>query len=624
MTRLGAALCLLLILLVPAPAPADDEAEKKPETLEELKAAVAAVVEENDVPAVGVAMVDATGPVWVGSIGKANLENDSDADEDSLFRIGSTSKMFVALSVLKLVEEGRLSLDDKLADLAPEIVFENQWEGQDPVRVVHLLEHTTGWDDIHLPEYANNDPTPLTLKQGLDFHPHSRVSRWKPGSRMSYCNAGPPVAAYIVQKITGQDFESYVQENFFAPMGMLQATYRLTDAVEEKGVTLYANGNQPQDYWHIIMRPSGSINASPKDMAEMVAFFLNRGMVGDRQLISAESLARMERTESTTAAKAGLEVGYGLNNYSSSHEGWMYRAHDGGVNGGLTELAYLPEAGAGHAIMINSDDYASFREISGLVRDYETRELEAALVEQTAEIMAEHSGIEGLYYPINPRQQVSFFLDRVLNIYRLYFEDGKLIQKPLLGGDPDAYVAISTTQFRSSETGAITLVRTEDPLAGPVVHVGTLVLKPASPLVVYLQLGVAILWNLAIVTSFLYFLVWGVRKLRGKIPSGATVRIRVWPLLAGASIAAFIGFFVLGMSDPFQQLGKPSAIAVGIMLSTILFALFAALGVSAAIRERHTSMNRVNYWHSSIASFLHAIVAVYFLWFGVIGLMTWA
>lgn len=624
MTRFCAAAYLLFVLLAPLPVAADDEAEKKPETLEELKAAVAAVVEENDVPAVGIAMVDKTGPIWVGSIGKANLENDIDADEDSLFRIGSTSKMFVALSVLKLVEEGRLSLDDRLADLAPEIVFANQWEEQDPVRVVHLLEHTTGWDDIHLPEYANNDPTPLTLKQGLDFHPHSRVSRWKPGSRMSYCNAGPPVAAYIVQKITGQEFESYVQENFFAPLGMLQATYRLTDVVEEKGVTLHANGNEPQDYWHIIMRPSGSINASPKDMAGMIAFFLNRGAAGDRQLISTASLARMERTESTTGAQAGLEVGYGLNNYSSAHEGRVFRAHDGGVNGGLTELAYLPEAGAGHVIMINSDDYASFREISELVRHYETRELEDAVVEKAAEITAEHGGIEGLYYPINPRQQVSFFLDRVLNIYRLRFEDGQLMQKPLLGGEPTAFIAASATRYRSAETGAISLVRAEDPLAGPVVHVGTLVLKPASPFVVYVQLGVAILWNLAIVTSFLYFLVWGIRRLRGKIPAGATVRIRVWPLLAGVSIAACVGFFIMGMSDPFQQLGKPSAISVGIMLSTVLFALFAALGVSTAIRERHTSMNRVNYWHSSIASYLHTIVAVYFFWFGVIGLMTWA
>ncbi len=348
-------LSFFLLLQLTPPAVADEE-KILPATLEELKTAVADVIREKDVPAVGIAMVDENGPVWVGALGKASLKDDVDADENTMFRIGSTSKMFVALSVLKLVEEGKLSLDDRVAGLAPDVIFENPWESTDPVRLVHLLEHTTGWDDIHLPEYAHSDPTPATLKEGLDFHPHSRISRWKPGTRMSYCNAGPPVAAYIVEQVTGQDFEQYVQENFFTPMGMDTMTYRLSDDVRQQGATLYANGNQPQEYWHIVMRPSGSINASPADMAKFVQFYLNRGADEGQQLISRSSLDRMETVTSTSGAKAGQSTGYGLHNYSSTYENWVYREHSGGVNGGLTEFSYLPEAGAGHAIMINSDN----------------------------------------------------------------------------------------------------------------------------------------------------------------------------------------------------------------------------------------------------------------------------
>lgn len=316
--------------------------------------------------------------------------------------------MFVALSVLKLVEEGKLSLDDRVAGLAPDVIFENPWESTDPVRLVHLLEHTTGWDDIHLPEYAHNDPTPATLKEGLDFHPHSRISSWKPGTRMSYCNAGPPVAAYIVEQVTGQDFEQYVQENFFTPMGMDTMTYRLSDDVRQQGATLYANGNQPQEYWHIVMRPSGSINASPADMAKFVQFYLNRGAVEGQQLISRSSLERMETVTSTSGAKAGQSTGYGLHNYSSMYENWVYREHNGGVNGGLTEFSYLPEAGAGHAIMINSDNGEGYREISRLVRAYETRNLPPKVVESEIEVTPANREIEGFYYTINPRQQVAF------------------------------------------------------------------------------------------------------------------------------------------------------------------------------------------------------------------------
>lgn len=625
MRRFNAVFCLIFCLLLSALLPAEEATEKVPgpTTLEDLKAAVSKVVSENEVPAVGIAMVAESGPTWVGAIGKANLEDDIDADENSLFRIGSTSKMFVALSVLKLVEEGKLSLSDRLADLAPEIEFENQWEDTDPVRIVHLLEHTTGWDDIHLPEFAHNDPTPATLKEGLDFHPHSRKSRWKPGTRMSYCNAGPAVAAYVVEKVTGQEFERYVHDNFFMPMGMDSATYLLSEDVKTKGVTSYANDNQPQDYWHILQRPSGSINASPIDMAQMVGFFVNRGEVDGRQLISKSSLDRMERVESTSGAKVGLQAGYGLSNYSSAHKSWVYREHNGGVNGGLTELAYLPEARFGHVMMMNSDDYSSFTEISDLVRDYETHNLVATAIKNAVTVTAGHRAIAGLYHPVNSRQQISYFMDRVFGVQKLHFEEDRLSRKPLLGGEPTTYFPVSDSLFASEETGLISLAQAVDPLLGPVVHVSSLVLKPVPSVLVYGQLGIVLLWVLAIVTSLLFFPVWGVRKLRGKIASGATIRMRLWPLLAALSIIALNGLFVLAMSEPFKNLAAPTLYSVGVMLLSIAFAVFAALGVRTAIEERHTEMNRFSYWHAGSASFLHGIVAVYMLWFGAIGLMTW-
>ncbi len=595
-----------------------------PSTLQELRSAIAEVVEEQLVPAVSIAMVDESGPVWVGAIGKANLEKGIDADENTLFRIGSTSKMFVALSILKLVEEGRLSLDDRLADLAPDVEFENRWEDTDPVRVVHLLEHTTGWDDIHLREYAHSDPTPATLKEGLDYHPHSRTSRWKPGSRMSYCNSGPPVAAYIVEKITGQDFEAYVSANFFDPMGMETATYRLNGDMETRGATLYANGNQPQPYWHIIMRPSGSINASAADMAKFVSFYVNRGHVNGRQLISPASLRRMETPVSTSAARAGQQSGYGLNNYSSSHEQWVYREHGGGVNGGLTELAYLPGAGLGHAIMINSDNGSAFIEISRLVRDYETRSLKKKEISGKFQVSADARAIEGLYYPINPRQQVGYFLERVMAVQKLWFEGDRLARKDLLGDDVRYYLPVSDTLFQSAETGWISLTRTTDPLAGKVVHANNRVLKPVSPLVVYSQLGILLLWGLFIATSLIFFPVWLVRRMRGKIPPGPAIRIRLWPLLASVSVVAIVGLFMLGMNDVFVRLGSPTAFSIGIMVASLAYAVFVVMGIHTAYWHRNTAMNRGTWWHSSLASLVHVIVLFYLLYYGVIGLRTWA
>ena len=114
---------MLLGIMVCGAAWAQDEEEEPivPQSIDELLVEINNVLEEHEVPGVALAIANEDGPEWVGALGKANIENNIEADGDTLFRIGSTSKMFVALSVLQLVEEGRLSLDDKLADLAPEI-----------------------------------------------------------------------------------------------------------------------------------------------------------------------------------------------------------------------------------------------------------------------------------------------------------------------------------------------------------------------------------------------------------------------------------------------------------------------------------------------------------------------
>jgi len=274
--------------------------------------------------------------------------------------------------------------------------------------------------------------------------------------------------------------------------------------------------------------------------------------------------------------------------------------------------------------MINSDNFIAFGKISDLVRNFETRDLEPADVKNTTELTNGHLSIEGLYHPINSRQQIAYFLDRALGVQALAFEDNVLVRKPLLGGEPTSYYAVTADTYRHDKTGLISLTRVVDPLAGTVVHAGTLVMRPVSPLVVYGQLGIAALWAIMIVSSLIYAVVWGIRKWRGKIPGGATTRVRVWPLLASLSIVLFVLLFIQGMADPFSSLGKPTVYSVGAMLSSIAFAIFAVLGARTAVQERHKQMNRVNYWHSAVASFTHCIVALYFLWFGIIGVVTWA
>src|SRR5258705_2142669 len=183
---------------------AADKKDEKPnpaQSVDELRQQLEKILNDTHTPGVSVAIVHKDGPEWVAGVGLADVATNRSNTADTLFRIGSTSKAFASLSILMLADQGKLSLDDPVHKLAPELWFENQWGSTDPIRVVHLLEHTTGWDDIHFREYAKQAPDSMTVREGLDYDHHSRTSRWRPGTRMAYCNSGPPVAAFIVEKL---------------------------------------------------------------------------------------------------------------------------------------------------------------------------------------------------------------------------------------------------------------------------------------------------------------------------------------------------------------------------------------------------------------------------------------
>ena len=593
-----------------------------PGNLAELEIAIQKVLDETNTPAVGLALVNRDSSVWITALGKANIEHDVEATENTMFRIGSTSKMFVALAILKLQEEGRISLSDKVMDLAPEIEYQNPWKETSPILVEHLLEHTTGWDDMHLAEYALNDPD-ISLKEGLDYHPDSRRSRWIPGTRMSYCNSGPPVAAYIVEKITGQSFEDYIQENFFKPMGMEHMTYFASDQYKLLGATLYKEG-EPQKYWNISVRPSGAINASPKDMLNMLQFFINRGKINDDQLISEFSLERMETPGSSTGAKAGLEYGYGLSNYSSPFNEFVYRSHNGGVNGGLTDFAYLPEHKLGYAVMINSGNGNALYRIVKLIREFQTKDIKKAELDLGKTELTEENSINGFYVSINPRIQLTYYFERILNIKHIWTQDDYIIIKGLFGGWPQKHIAQEDGHYLSAETGKISMVQVIDPLAGEVVHLGSQVLKRVSPILVFGQPILALIWILGAITSLFIGLYWLIRYLKRKSTSGPLSSIPVWPFVTSFLLLMTLILQLMSFSNPIELLGTMNLLSVSIMLLGICFAVSSVWSVVNVIYKRKAKIDKFIYWHSFIVSGLHLMVTAYLLWHGAIGVQTWS
>ena len=183
-------------------------------------------------------------------------------------------------------------------------------------------------------------------------------------------------------------------------------------------------------------------------MANYVQFFLNRGSFGGVQLVQGASIERMERPATTLAANEGRVAGYGLSIYTAVGDGFVYHGHNGGVEGGLNEMAYLPDQGVGYIFMINSGNGNAFEGISKLVRGYMTRELKKPAVPALSAIKSDIvRPFLGYVEPAAPRQEILRFLTRILGVSRISLDKGKLVINPLLG-KPQTYVAVSDFLFR--------------------------------------------------------------------------------------------------------------------------------------------------------------------------------
>lgn len=156
---------LLTSLLVPVAA-----AQSPHPDLTALDRQLRQIVEDHAVIGASVAVSDAEGLVYAQAFGFADREARSAAIPDTPFRAGSVSKLVTAITVLRLVDAGALDLAAPLRDAAPDLAFTNRWEASRPVRLVHLLEHTAGWDDIQLQEYRSF-PDGTTLADGLADNP---------------------------------------------------------------------------------------------------------------------------------------------------------------------------------------------------------------------------------------------------------------------------------------------------------------------------------------------------------------------------------------------------------------------------------------------------------------------
>ncbi len=273
--------------------------------------------------------------------------------------------------------KGKLKLNDRIRDIAPEIPFDNHWEATDPVRVVHLLEHTAGFEDVQLNSMVDiSKKKPVVGIEALKAVSNSLKVRWRPGTMMSYSNPGYNVLGYMIEKVSGMPWDKYLKHNIFSPLNMHNSLFDLDGTHRPSFATGYdfQNGeHRPMPFYSPIGNGAGSaLVSNADDMAKFMLYLLNGNV--DNRLLNNAGLKEMETIHSTLASRAGLQTGYALgNDLFPNNKKISLRGHNGKGEGFVSWLFFNREAGIAYAIAANS--VVNMWPISQAIEEFLTKDI---------------------------------------------------------------------------------------------------------------------------------------------------------------------------------------------------------------------------------------------------------
>ncbi|GAA4465451.1 hypothetical protein GCM10023189_46100 [Nibrella saemangeumensis] len=278
--------------------------------------------------------------------GKTDIEMGVAAHPDAVLKIGSITKQFTAAIIMRLVEAGKLELDDPITKYLPDYPVQGRL-----VTIHHLLNHTsgirsyTGLDKAHRQREFRLDLSYAEMvnlfgKQPFDF---------EPGTKYQYNNSGYYLLGEIISRLTGMPYAEYVEHELLQPLGLTH-TYYCDDRriIQNRAKGYEFEGNKLTNTNYISMAIPGPAGALCSTVGDLVRWthLLHSGKV-----VTPISLQLMT---SPTVLESGDTLGYGYGLQLSEIGGYFQVYHGGSVNGFLSGLAHYPEAGLTVAVLTNS------------------------------------------------------------------------------------------------------------------------------------------------------------------------------------------------------------------------------------------------------------------------------
>jgi CubicO group peptidase (beta-lactamase class C family) len=313
---------------------------------------------ESGAPSASFAVIRGHDTLAYGAHGLASLDASRPATATTIYEIGSITKQFTSAAIMKLVEQGRVKLDDDLSKFVPQFPLQGK-----KVSIRQLLNHTSG---IH--SYTSSPSWQKTWNDALS--PDAIIKfvaadtfDFAPGTAYRYNNTGYVLLGMVIEKASGETYAHYLDAQFFKPLGLRQTSYcpsRTTDPAFALG---YSKG------------PSGPVRAQFLDLSHPFAAGALCSTVGDfvtwqraldgGKVVSPASYALMSTTDSLSS---GRKINYGFGLVPGDFNGHKTVSHTGGINGFATAATYVPDDSLSIVVFTNFDAASPQALVQNLLR----------------------------------------------------------------------------------------------------------------------------------------------------------------------------------------------------------------------------------------------------------------
>jgi len=269
--------------------------------------------------------------------------------ETTLFRPGSISKLFTWTAVMQQVELGKLDLDRDVNDY---LDFKIPPAFGKPITLRNIMTHSTGFEETAKDLFVGTEQDLRPNGEYLRVHMPARI--FPPGTTPAYSNYATTMAAYIVERVSGQNFNDYVEEHEFKPLNMTHATFRqpLPEALRPSMSKGYILGSgEPKPFEFVQVAPAGSLSASALDMTHFMIAHLQNGRYGDAQILKPETAIQMHaRQEGWPAQMHAMCLGF----YEQWQNGHRSIGHGGDTVSFHSNLHLILDSNVGLFVSYNS------------------------------------------------------------------------------------------------------------------------------------------------------------------------------------------------------------------------------------------------------------------------------